>query len=526
MYKRLKWIRVVIAIIFLLFITLSFTFLAKYTGPFYKVLHFQIVPALLSFTALGLTISLFIIILTLIFGRVYCSLLCPLGIFQDVISRVASIFKSKKARRLPYRKPHNILRYSIALIVFISLIFGLTTPLLFLDPYSSFGRVVSQLFNPAFVGINNILGDWFPSSVSHRTLVSPSLWLLILTIIFFLIVVVMSALRGRLYCNTICPVGTLLGGLSRISLFKLAINSDACVSCNLCTANCKSQCIDCQDKTIDESRCVVCLNCTTVCSRGGVRFVYRWKKKGATNPSGSEGENLSNPESKGRREAIVALGTVATVLAVRGLTKNKGAESNIPSDPEELIKDKEPKLLGIVPPGGVGLAHLIEHCTACHACITACPNGIIKPATKEYGLKGIFLPVISFEKHFCGYDCNKCMQVCPTGALKHLSIEEKKRVQIGRVRFIAKNCIVFQDKTDCGACDEHCPTKAITMKEWKNGLYFPTVNREICIGCGGCEYVCPAEHKAMVVIPSLVHKRSEAPLEEKQEETTVSDFGF
>jgi ferredoxin len=138
------------------------------------------------------------------------------------------------------------------------------------------------------------------------------------------------------------------------------------------------------------------------------------------------------------------------------------------------------------------------------------------------------LPVIHYKKQFCGFNCNVCSSVCPNGALKPLSVEEKRKVQIGRVEFIAKNCIVFKHKTDCGACDEHCPTKAITMKEWKGrpGLYFPTVNPDMCIGCGGCEYVCPESPKAMVIRPLSVHGEAVPPKEDKQEQKVVNDFGF
>jgi Pyruvate/2-oxoacid:ferredoxin oxidoreductase delta subunit len=160
--------------------------------------------------------------------------------------------------------------------------------------------------------------------------------------------------------------------------------------------------------------------------------------------------------------------------------------------------------------------------------VEACPNRIISPAFGEYGAANLMLPVIHYKKQFCGFNCNVCSSVCPNGALKPLTVEEKRKVQIGRVEFIAKNCIVFKHKTDCGACDEHCPTKAITMKEWKGrpGLYFPTVNPDMCIGCGGCEYVCPEMPKAMVIRPLSVHGEAIPPKEDKQEKVEISDFGF
>lgn len=147
----------------------------------------------------------------------------------------------------------------------------------------------------------------------------------------------------------------------------------------------------------------------------------------------------------------------------------------------------------------------------------------------EYGLDGVLLPVLNFDNHFCSYECNQCSIVCPSNAIMPITLEEKKLTQVGKVRFIPKRCIVFTDKTACGACEEHCPTKAITMVPYKNreGLYFPSVNRDYCIGCGGCEFICPAvPEKAMIVQGLDVHETAKKPLKEEQEELVIDSFGF
>ncbi|MEG0519327.1 MAG: 4Fe-4S dicluster domain-containing protein, partial [Bacteroidales bacterium] len=218
------------------------------------------------------------------------------------------------------------------------------------------------------------------------------------------------------------------------------------------------------------------------------------------------------------------VGLLATGIAAK---KIMSVKSNL--DPDSAIALNNSKEMDpICPPGAGSLEAFKDHCTACHACIAACPNQIIRPAIMEYGIDGFMLPTIQYDKKFCAYDCNKCSQVCPHGALQPLTLEEKQLTQIGRAKYIPKNCIVFTDGTDCGACDEHCPTKAISMTEVKGkpGLFFPKLNRDICIGCGACEYICPASAKAIVIDGNPVQLRAQPPKVEKQQEKKVDDFGF
>ena len=264
MYKTLRWIRVGVALVTLLLFILAFTFVGRSIAGIYTITRFQFIPALISFLSGGAFVFIFFLILTLLFGRVYCSFFCPLGIMQDGVSKVASWFKSKKGRRYKYAKPHTALRVSVCILSFgVLAIFG-ARYFAWIDPYSNFGKIVTQLVDPLFIGVNNLLSNLFPASVFHR---GPSavVWgSFAFGAAFCLLVVVMSAFRGRLYCNTICPVGTLLGYISKISLFKLAIDKKECIKCNACVNVCKSQCIDPSTGEVDESRCVVCLNCTTV----------------------------------------------------------------------------------------------------------------------------------------------------------------------------------------------------------------------------------------------------------------------
>ncbi|MDD2594674.1 MAG: 4Fe-4S dicluster domain-containing protein [Bacteroidales bacterium] len=513
-WKNVRVLRIVIALIFFATITLSFLFFSAGKLPFSHLLDtIQFGPAFMAVFVGSALPFIALLLLTIICGRVYCSFICPLGIWQDIVIWIAARFKSKQQRRFKYRKPNVILRFGILIIIALCLIIGISYPFALFDPYSIYGRIATNIFNGAVQGINNGLSSIFPASVSYMAFSNITVWTFVVASAFFCLVTILSAFWGRMYCNTVCPVGCFLGLIGEHAMFRLQVNESKCKECGLCGLYCKSECLDSKNKYIDYSRCVVCFDCAKSCREGALEYRFAWKKSKTQNSL--EKGKIQNP---GRRDAIFALGTMGAILASR-----KWGRKIHPAKAAE--EEKEGSL---IPPGAVSIDHLKEHCTACQACIAACPSKIIHPSITEHGIDGFMMPVITYKKHFCSYDCNACSQACPNGALKHISLEEKQLTQIGKVQFTAKNCIVFKEGTDCGACDEHCPTKAITMLPHKKkpGLYFPSVNKNICIGCGGCEYVCPASPKAMRVIPNEIHEAAQKPTVDKQEDIKVKDFGF
>lgn len=468
--KKARTARIVIAALFFIVITLSFISFSAGKLPFSPTVEkFQFGPALMAlFVGTALPLILLLIV-TLLFGRVYCSFLCPLGIWQDIVIWIADRFKSKKQRRYNYTPPHNTLRYIILAIVAAALIAGISYPFAFLDPYSIFGRIVTS-FNPY---------------------ASFAFWSFVVALAFFLLVTLLSAFRGRLYCNTICPVGSFLGLISSHSMFRLDISDKKCVECSLCGKKCKAQALDCTTRTIDYSRCVMCFDCTTSCRSNAITLKYSWgRNKGKKSP-----ENKNNPESIGRRNLLVGLGTLGLVAASRKWGSKFHADPATDAEGEPMAQ--------FLPPGAFNIEHLKEHCTACHACIAACPSKIIRPSITQHGIDGFLMPLLSFDEGYCNYDCNKCSNVCPNGALLPLSLRDKQSLRIGIVRFVAKNCLVFREDLVCGKCGEVCPTGAIRLQEHKRkpGLFFPVVKSDYCIGCGGCTSVCPAEPLAMEVYP-------------------------
>lgn len=539
------------------------------------ILHIQFVPALLSLAAgtLGVALPLIILLLlTLIFGRVYCSFLCPTGILQDIIGRLARPF-TRRTRTNPhstgagahntsagshssganagsstsagYHKPHSILRYIILIATGLLFALGLAWPLTLLDPYSLFGKIASQFFGSIEIFINNALANIFPNSIPYLKYTSIATVSFIYGTIALVTLILFSAAHGRLYCNTICPVGTLLGLIGSKSLFQIRIDSNACKHCNACAKNCKSNCIDIKGQKVDTERCVVCFNCLQHCKFGALHYSLR--RPAASTSAGSAASTSSSTSAISTQPSATAAGSAPSEKIDKGLRTtlaglaglgtaiiaNKGTGSRfIPIKeyrekhlPENLRASQE---LGIMPPGAGTLEHFKQNCTGCYACVAACPGDVIKPATFEYGPDGILLPTLKYNGHFCGYECNACSNACPNGALSPLTLKEKKRTAIGKAIYMAGKCIVFQAGTDCGACDEHCPTKAITMVPvpGKSFLYYPKLNRDLCIGCGGCEYICPQKPKAIKVVALADQSLAQEPTDDIQQEVEVNDFGF
>jgi ferredoxin len=328
-----------------------------------------------------------------------------------------------------------------------------------------------------------------------------------------MLVVWLAATRGRLYCNTICPVGALLGLLAKISFLRISIDPDACKGCKLCEKVCKTSCIDSRKKVVDISRCVSCYNCLAVCPGDGMRFENRWRRQApATQPD------------RERREFILNSGVF--LLGLTGVTEEK--KIIIQSKPTKI---PEQVTCPISPPGSGSIAHFTAACTACHLCVSACPSRVLVPSIFEFGLQGIMQPQMNFRAGHCNYDCTICMDICPSSAILPLSMEQKKLTQVGVAKFIKENCVVYTDNTDCGACSEHCPTKAVDMVPYPNPankkLKIPEMKADYCIGCGGCEHACPTKpYKAIYVDGNPVHKLAKKPVVKKIEVNVDANEDF
>jgi polyferredoxin len=266
----LKRLRLVLGILTLVILTFLFVdFAGLLPAEHVPLADIQLVPALLSLS-LGTVAAL--LILTLLFGRIYCSVLCPMGLFQDLTARVTKLFK--KRLKYTYSPEKRWLRYGTLAAVVVSYVAGWTVLLSLLDPYSAFGRMVTHLLRPLYMAGNNLIAAVF-NHFGNYTFYHTEVFVLagsslVVSLLTFLLIGFFAARYGRTFCNTLCPVGTVLGMVSRFSMFKFRVNEETCNQCGVCARNCKASCIDSKHETVDDSRCVACFNCTTVCTKKAI----------------------------------------------------------------------------------------------------------------------------------------------------------------------------------------------------------------------------------------------------------------
>ena len=216
--------------------------------------------------------------------------------------------------------------------------------------------------------------------------------------------------------------------------------------------------------------------------------------------------------------------SVLLLFGISGIAKAQETKAPKPKSPSTV---REEKNYPVCPPGALSIEDFNKKCTACSLCINACPNGVLQPAFREYGLAGMMQPVMNYHKSFCTYKCTICTEICPTNALQPLILEAKKLTQLGKAKFIKDNCIVKTEKTACGACSESCPTKAVYMIPFEGNLLIPEINDDICIGCGHCEFACPTTpYKAIFVDGNAVHLAAKKPENEKSDIKTPTEFPF
>lgn len=484
----LRKIRLTLAVVFFAIITLLFL---DFTGTIHAwfgwMAKIQFLPAVL---ALNVGIIVLLILLTLVFGRVYCSVICPMGVFQDVISWLSGQRKKKKYR-FSYSPAKNILRYTVLTLFVIAVIAGIGSFVALLAPYSSYGRIANNLFAPIYQWGNNVFA-YFAERAESYAFYETSVWMkslptFVIAVVTFIAIVVLAWRNGRTYCNTICPVGTVLGFLSRFALFRISIDTEKCNACGLCSRKCKAACIDGKRHTVDYSRCVACMDCLDTCKHGAIS--YRWFKLETQTKNAEQTRSVDKEQiNEARRSFLTATAILATATTL------KAQEKKVDGGLAAIEDKKIPKrATPILPPGALSARDFARHCTACQLCVSVCPNEVLRPSTD---LMKLMQPEMSYERGYCRPECTKCGEVCPAGAIHPITAADKSATQIGHAVWIKKNCIPLTDGVECGNCARHCPAGAIQMvpsdPQQEDSPKIPVVNTERCIGCGACENLCPA----------------------------------
>ena len=495
----LKKLRVTLALVFFLMVTLLFV---DFTGTAHAwlgwIAKIQFLPALL---ALNLGVVVFLVALTLVLGRVYCSVICPLGVMQDIF---AWFGKKSKKYRYTYSPAKSVLRYVFLGIMILALVLGVGAVVSLLAPYSAYGRIAQNLLAPIWAEANNLLAsiaEHYESYAFYKTEVWVRSWTVFGIAAATLVILGVLAWRnGRTYCNTVCPVGTVLGFISRFSIFAPVIDKNKCNACGLCSRNCKGACIDGKNHAIDYSRCVACMDCINTCAHDAISFGIRRRKtveKGVMEPA-------EETVSANRRTFIIT--GLATMTAAAVKAQEMKLDGGFAEIEDKVIPERGTR---IVPPGAVSLANVADHCTSCQLCVQACPNGVLRPSES---LEWLMRPESSYERGYCRPECTRCADVCPTGAIKPIDLAEKSSIQVGHAVWVKKNCLVLTDDIECGNCERHCPVHAIQMVNSVPGddssKKIPVVNVERCIGCGACENLCPARPFSAIYVEGHENHRT------------------
>ena len=467
----LRKIRIVLAALCFAGITLLFVGIGH--GWWGWLAKLQALPTTLRVIAeasIGnIAVLLGIVLLTLLFGRIYCSVICPLGVFQDFVlwlRRTLGKWIKPLRKRFKYNKERRWLRYPVAALLIGCIIADLQLVIGLLEPYSAYGRIVRSIAG----------GGPAP--------------LLIAAGVTLLVVTVCAALWGRAYCNNFCPVGTLLGCISRFSVFGIKVDENKCGKCGVCSRQCKASCIEEGTLKIDRSRCVDCFDCIDSCKKGALSF---------GKIPGQAGNDSVDGADSGRRAFIGTGVLLLSGAAGTGLARaqvNKKVDGGLaPIEPKQAL-EREPRL---VPPGSGGTRAFYQSCTACQLCVTACPNGVLRPSTD---LEHLLQPQMGYENGFCRPECTACSEVCPAGAIRPVTKDAKTLIRIGTAYVNTELCLAAKGEAGCGACSRHCPTGAISMVDTE-GVRRPVVAEEQCIGCGKCEYLCPVRPVSAITVKGL-----------------------
>lgn len=486
----LRKIRIALAAVFFVGITLLFVGIGHdWWGWMAKL---QFLPSAL---ALNLVVVAIILLANFLFGRVYCSTICPMGVFQDIViwlrrtigkwQRDRGVRKLQKMKEqgikpgpeaknlikqfaYEYVPEHSWARYGFLVLSLVSLFASGQMLIALVAPYSAYGRVVRSLVGVATGSV--------------------ALPLLITGLVTLVFIGCCAWFWGREYCNTICPVGTTLSLVSRFALFRPVIDTTKCTQCGRCERGCKSSCIDYKNGKIDYSRCVACFDCIERCTEKRLKYRFVGFGKGSAKANPDAGKDGADT---GRRAFVATTALVGTALAAKAQHAQGGLADVVP---------KEAPMRGtrLVPPGAESVKSFYDHCTACQLCVSACPNGVLRPSTDfEHFLQ----PQMGYENGYCRPECHACSDICPAGAIRPLKPGQKQTIAIGLAHVNLELCLAANGTASCGNCAHHCPSGAIRMVDFEGSPFkIPTVSEAQCIGCGACEFLCPSRPVSAITV--------------------------
>jgi len=433
----------------------------------------------------GLALSVIAIGITLIFGRVFCSWICPMGILNQWVSHLFNKRRPVDDYRINAYRPLFRIKYYVLTVLLVLALFGSLQIGLF-DPIALITRTFAVSVFPAVQYAGGNL--YIKQPVFYGGLLVSGILIIILFANRFL---------SRFWCRVLCPLGALLGILSSRSVFRIRRDVEKCTDCQKCLRFCHGAC----DPHLElrTSECVGCMNCIEDCPEGALHY-----------GTATVQSSIHSPVDVNRRRLIES--AVAGII----LFPMMRSAVNAKTTPQyEIIR----------PPGSIGEEDFLRRCIKCGECMRVCPTNVIQPALLEGGFEALWTPVLINRIGYCEFNCVLCGHVCPTGAIMPLSVEKKigrppyqKPVTVGTAFYDRGRCLPWAMNTECIVCEEVCPTspKAIwfqvTEVRTREGgtkiLKLPHVDPNLCVGCGICENKCPVHDRAAVRVTSIGETRS------------------
>jgi polyferredoxin len=532
--SRLPLLRRISQIFFLLlfFALLLFTSLSFFPGGATEIhlrapvrLFFEWDPLVALINALaghalyrGLLWSLLILIPTLFLGRFFCGWVCPMGTLQHFVGDMPSEAKRGKQRIEANRyKRWQTGKYVVLLAGLVAALFG-SAAIGWLDPFSllvrSFGLSVLPAINAAARALLTPLETSHVAAIkSTGTILHTILHYTVLDLrqprytqglilgVLFLLILAASLRVTRLWCRAICPLGALLGAVSRWSVLGLHKDAASCNNCNRCMLNCQGGDDPVGGVPWHKAECLMCMNCVGSCPHDSLNFRFFRNEKEVASPD------------LGRRRALtgVAIGAVAVPLMRANTGLGKGRN-------ERLLR----------PPGSLDESEFLSRCIRCGECMKVCPNTALHPTLDQAGLEGLWSPMLVPRIGYCEPSCVLCSEVCPTGAIWQITPKEKgwvvgvgqqsQPIRLGLAFYDRGRCLPWALATDCIVCEEWCPVspKAIYVVESyvvdsagnTKMVKQPRIDPSRCVGCGACEFACPLQDRPAVYVTSIGESRS------------------
>ncbi len=455
-------------------------------------------------------LSIIVIIITIIFGRVFCGWVCPLGTLNNIVSSLRK-WRPDTTIRNWYRVKYYILIFLLVSSAFTLQLVGIVDPISLL--IRSFSLSIYPLFN---YSVRALFETIYNLNIKGIVDISESIYSILkkgllsfqqpfynqgafIGILFFLILG-LNLFERRFWCRYLCPLGALLGILSRYSILKRSV-SEGCDSCGVCASVCQGNASPDEKEGWRDTECLYCYNCDDICPQNAVSFRFHHPLSPLTKGGIKRGYSVLD---LGRRRVITSiLSGILTVPLLRTTPLSRSDFSN-------------PKL--IRPPGSLDEKEFLKRCVKCGECMKVCITNGLQPTFLEAGLEGIWSPLLIPRIGYCEYRCTLCGQVCPTGAIKRLSLEEKVKVKIGLAMIDKGRCLPYAHAIPCIVCEEVCPTpkKAIWFEDAmvrdkakrEITIKQPRVDLELCIGCGICETKCPVICQPAIYVINTGESRS------------------